>query len=158
MPKRAMSWFSFQIIVTSKKTRRRLTVEHTDSDICFLGDNTSLVMMPLLTLWCMGSFCKFAVVRILVGMLDSCFLTHTKKYMTPTHMPYFFKNMPKCIFVLDILKSQCKLITLWGGRIYSNKRLAGRSFFQNTGLQGLGRVSPGRELEGSALKLFCSLF
>ena len=57
-------------------------------------------------------------------------------------MPQFLENMSKRVFIQDILKSRCKFITLWG--ITHNKNdLAGRSFFQNLGSKGPGRVSPG---------------
>jgi len=96
------------------------------------------------------------VVQKLVGRLDSCFPTHTKKYMTPTHA-LIFKNMSKCVFVLDILKSWCKLITLWGSTC-SKKRLAGRSFFQNIGLQCPGRVSPSRSSRAAPSSCFFMFF
>ena len=82
-----------------------------------------------------------AVVRILIGRLDSCFLTHIKKYMTPTHA-LIFENMSKCVFILDRLKSKGKLIILWRSTC-SKISLLGGHFFQNLGLQGPGRVSPG---------------
>ena len=93
------------------------------------------------------------VVQILVGRLtlDSCFLTHTKKYMTPIHA-LNFENMSKCVFILDILKSQCKFITLWGSTC-SKTRLAGRSFFQNLGCRVQAR-KPRWEFKGSALEPF----
>ena len=56
----------------------------------------------------------FPFVRMLVGGLDSCFLTHTKKYMTPIHASIFEKHVKICVFIRDILKSQCKLIMLLG--------------------------------------------
>ena len=42
----------------------------------------------------------------------------------------------------DMLKSRCKFITLLGDCAQQNQ-LAERSFFQSTGSQGPGRVSPG---------------
>ena len=41
------------------------------------------------------------VVRILVERLDLCFLTHTKKYLTPIHA-LIFENMSKCVFILEV--------------------------------------------------------
>ena len=50
----------------------------------------------------------------------------------------FSKTYHNVFFILDILKSQCKFITLWGSiRTCSKKRLAGRSFFQNPRVQGV---------------------
>ena len=57
------------------------------------------------------------------------------------------------MFVLDILKSRCKLITLWGSTC-SKKRLAGRSFFQNMGSQGPGRISPSGSLSAALEPFF----
>ena len=60
--------------------------------------------------------------------------------------------MSKCVFMQDMLKSRCKFVTLLG-----KNKLAGRSFFQNLGSQGPGRViKPRRELEGSALDFFAA--
>ena len=67
-----------------------------------------------------------AVLRILVGRLDSCFPTHTKKYMTPTHALIFQKHVK--MFVLDISKSWCKLITLWGSTCSKKSWLGGHFF------------------------------
>ena len=60
-------------------------------------------------------YCVFfpTVMQILVGRLDSYLLTHTKKYMTPIHAK-FLKNMSKCVFMQDMLKSRCKFVTLLG--------------------------------------------
>ena len=52
--------------------------------------------------------------------------------------------MSKCVFMQDMLKSRCKFVTILRGSTHSKNKLAGRSFFQNVGSQGLGRVSPGR--------------
>ena len=37
------------------------------------------------------------VVQILEGRLDICFLTHTKKYMTPIHALIFQKHVKMCV-------------------------------------------------------------
>ena len=103
-------------------------------------------------------FSSPAVVRILVRRLDSCLLTHIKKYMTPIHALIFEKHV-KCVFIiiLDRLKSRCKLITLWGSTC-SKKRLTGRSFCQKMGSQGTGHVSPGGSLRAAPSSRFFMLF
>ena len=80
------------------------------------------------------------VMQILVGRLDSYLLTHTKKYMTPIHALIFQKHVKMCVYIWHI-KSWCKFITLWGS-MCSKKRLAEGSFYQNSGSQGTGHVSP----------------
>ena len=49
-----------------------------------------------------------AVVQILVGRLDSCFLTHIMKYMTPIHSLIFEKHVKMCVFIRQIKKSVSK--------------------------------------------------
>ena len=44
------------------------------------------------------------VVRILVERLDLCFLTHTKKYMTPIHALIFEKHVKMCVYIRQIKK------------------------------------------------------
>ena len=39
------------------------------------------------------------VVRILEGRLDLCFLTHTKKFMTPIHALIFQKHVKMCVYI-----------------------------------------------------------
>ena len=39
------------------------------------------------------------VVQILVGRLDFCFLTHTKKFMTPIHALIFQKHVKMCVYI-----------------------------------------------------------
>ena len=99
------------------------------------------------------------LVRIFVGSIDSCFLTHTKKYMTTIHAS-LFKNISKCVFIKYILKRQCQLSTLWGS-MYSKKELAGSSFVENPGVPGCEARKPWQELKGSALDrcplLFCGV-
>ena len=98
------------------------------------------------------------VVCILVGRLDSCFLTHTKKYMTPIHALIFQKHVKMCVYSRNI-KSRCNFLTLWGS-ICSKKRLAGRSFFQNLGLTSPGCVSSrsGGSLRAAPLNRFFMFF
>ena len=71
-------------------------------------------------------------------------------------MPQFFKNMSKCVLI-DILKSQCKFIMLLGDYA-QHKQVGWEVIFSEHGFAGSGAHKPQRELEGSALNLFCSLF
>ena len=99
-------------------------------------------------------YCVFspAVAQILVGRLYSCFLTHIKKYMTPIYASIFEKHVKMCLYK-TYQKARVNSLCFWG-IMHSKNKLAGRSFFQNLSSQGPGR----RELEGSALDFFCSLF
>ena len=45
-----------------------------------------------------------AVAQILVGRLDSCFLTHIKKYMTPIHALIFEKYIKMCVYSRHVEK------------------------------------------------------
>ena len=45
-----------------------------------------------------------AVAQILVGRLDSCFVTHIKKYMRPTHASIFEKHVKMCVYIRHIKK------------------------------------------------------
>ena len=100
-------------------------------------------------------YCVFfpTAMQILVGRLDSYIylLTHTKKYMTPTHA-LIFKNISIYVFVLDILKSHCKLITLWGVR--AAKNVGWEVIFSELGFAGSGARKPRKEFEGNALEPF----
>ena len=49
-------------------------------------------------------FSSPAVVRRLVVRLDSCFLTHIKKYMTPIHALIFEKHVKMCVYIGHIKK------------------------------------------------------
>ena len=64
-------------------------------------------------------------------------------------------NLWKCVFMQDMLKSRCKFITLWRST-HSKNKLAGRSFFQNLGSQGPGRVSPGRSSRAAPSTFFAA--
>ena len=97
-------------------------------------------------------FLPHCCVNILVGSLDSYFPTHTKKYMTPTHA-LIFQKMSKCVFVLDILKSRCKLITLWGS-MYSKKKVGWEVIFSEQGFAESGMRKPRWEFEGRTLEPF----
>ena len=63
--------------------------------------------------------------------------------------------MSKCVVIKDIVKSRCKFITLLGIK-HSKNKLAGRSFFQSTGSQGPGRVSPGGSSRAAHLAFFAA--
>ena len=103
-------------------------------------------------------FSSPAVVRILVGRLDSCFLTHIKKYMTPIHALIFEKHVKMCVYIRQIKKpAQCKLIKLWRSTC-SKKSWLGGHFFQNSGLQGPGCVSPGGSSRAATSSHFFMLF
>ena len=96
------------------------------------------------------------VMQILVGRLDSYLLTHTKKYMTPIHALIFEKYVKMCVYI-DILKSRCKFITLYGA--YAQQKQVGwEVIFSELGFAGSGARKPRQELKGSALDFFCSLF
>ena len=45
-----------------------------------------------------------AVAQILVGRLDSCFVTHIKKYMTSIHASTFEKYVKVCVYIRHIKK------------------------------------------------------
>ena len=49
-------------------------------------------------------FSSPAVVRLLVGRLHSCFLTHIKKYMTATHALIFQTYVKMCVCIRGIKK------------------------------------------------------
>ena len=84
-----------------------------------------------------------AVAQILAGRLDSCFLTHIKKYMTPIHALIFEKHVKMCVYGRHIKKpDRVNSLRFWGST-HSKNKLAGRSFFQNLGSKGPGHVSPG---------------
>ena len=95
-------------------------------------------------------------VRILAGRLESCFPTHTKKYMTPIPALIFQKYVKMSVCIRHIKsQSRCKLVTQLGEYV-QQKRLAGSSFFQNMGSQG--HVSSRQKFEGSALEPFFHFF
>ena len=50
-------------------------------------------------------FSSPAVVQILIGRLDSCFLTHIKKYMKPMHAIIFEKHVKMCVYIRQIKKA-----------------------------------------------------
>ena len=60
--------------------------------------------------------------------------------------------MSTCVFILDILKSQCKLITLWGVR--AAKKVGWEVIFPEYGFAGSQALTPLQMFEGSALEPF----
>ena len=64
---------------------------------------TQLQKVPISTV---TYHCVFfpTVVQILVGRLDSCFHTHTKKYMTHIHALIFQKLVKMCVYIRNIKK------------------------------------------------------
>ena len=98
------------------------------------------------------------VVCILVGRLDSCFLTHTKKYMTPIYAIIFQKHVKMCVYSKNN-KSRCNFLTLlWS--TCSKKKVGWEVIFSELGFAGLGSGArkPRREFEGSALEPFFHVF
>ena len=92
------------------------------------------------------------VVHIFVERLDSCFLTHIKKYMTPIHALMFEKHVKMCVYIRQIKKPVQIDYTL--EKYMQQKKLAGRSFFSKLGLAGSGARKPWWEFKGSALEPF----
>ena len=93
-----------------------------------------------------------AVVRILVGRLDSCFLTNIKKYMTPIHALIFEKYVKMCVCIRQIKKPVKIDHTL--EKYMKQKKVDGRSFFPKLGLAGSGARKARREFKGSTLEPF----
>ena len=72
-------------------------------------------------------------------------------------MPYFFKNMSKSVFILDVLKSWCNFITLLG-KYVQQKKAGWEVIFSELGFAGPGVRKPQWEFEGSALEPFFNFF
>ena len=83
-------------------------------------------------------FSSPAVVRILVGRIDLCFLTHIKKYMTPIHALTFEKHVNMYVYIRQIK------MPVYLEKYMQQKELAGRSFYSKLKLAGSGpgHVSP----------------
>ena len=96
------------------------------------------------------------VVRILVERLDLCFLTHTKKYMTPIHALIFEKHVKMCVYARHV-KSQFKFVTLLG-KYTQQKQVGWEVIFSELGFAGSRARKPRREFEGSALEPFFHVF
>ena len=65
--------------------------------------------------------------------------------------------MSKCVCMQDILKSRCKFVTLLG-KYAQQKQVGWEVILSELGFAGSRVRKPRRELEGSALNFFCSLF
>ena len=63
--------------------------------------------------------------------------------------------LPKCVFMEDMLKSQCKFVTLLG-KYAQQKQVGWEVIFSELGFAGSGARKPRRELEGSALDFFAA--
>ena len=87
-------------------------------------------------------------------------LPDTYEEIYDNHACHIVQKHVKMSVYKKILERQCQISALWGS-IYSETKLAGSSFFQNTGVAGSGAYNPWRELEGSALDrsplLFCGV-
>ena len=101
-------------------------------------------------------FSSLAVVQILVGRLDSCFLTHVKKYMTPIHALIFEKLVKICVYISQIRKS-VYIDLLWRSTC-SKKSWLGGHFFQNSGSQGPRHICPSGSLRAAPSSHFLMLF
>ena len=65
--------------------------------------------------------------------------------------------MSKCVFIVEILKSRCNFLTLWGSTC-SKKKVGWEVIFSELGFAGSGARKPRREFEGSALEPFFHVF
>ena len=70
---------------------------HKISQECGFTQNAAFFFISL-------CFLPHCCANILVGRLDSCFLTHTKKYMTPIHALIFQKHVRMCVYSRNIKK------------------------------------------------------
>ena len=61
--------------------------------------------------------------------------------------------MSKCVFMQDMLKSQCKFVTLLG-KYAQQKQVGWEVIFSELGFAGSGARKPRQEFEGSALEPF----
>ena len=68
-------------------------------------------------------------------------------------MPSFFKNMSKCVFIFEVLESQCNFITLLG-KYTQQKKIGWEVIFSELVLEESGAHKPRWEFEGSALEPF----
>ena len=67
--------------------------------------------------------------------------------------------MSKCVFIVEILKSRCNFLTLWGSTCSKKKVTVGwEVIFSELGFAGSGARKPRREFEGSALEPFFHVF
>ena len=95
------------------------------------------------------------LVRIFVGTLDSCFLTHRRNNTTSIHVT-LFKNMSKCVFtcIHNKLLTDSVNKVHFGGSLYVQQKRAGREVvFLEHWFAGSGVRMPRREIKGSALDI-----
>ena len=64
--------------------------------------------------------------------------------------------MSKCVFIVEIIKSRCNFLTLWG--VNAAKKVGWEVIFSELGFAGSGARKPRREFEGSALEPFFHVF
>ena len=65
--------------------------------------------------------------------------------------------MSKGVFILDVQKSRCNFITLFG-KYMQQKMVGWEVIFSELGFAGSGARKPRREFEGSALEPFFHVF
>ena len=84
-------------------------------------------------------------------------LPNTYQEIYDTHASLNFeKHIKMCVYIKQI-KSQCKLIILWRSTC-SKKSWLGGHFFQNSGSQGPGCVSPGGSSRAVPSSCFFMMF
>ena len=104
------------------------------------------------------SLCFLPHCCILVGRLDSCFLTHTKKYMTPIYAIIFQKHVKMCVYSKNN-KSRCNFLTLlWSTCSKKKVGWAQEVIFSELGFAGSGARKPQQKFKGSALEPFFHVF
>ena len=91
------------------------------------------------------------VVQILVGSVDSCFLTNINTYMTPIHALILKTCQNVCL--QDMLKSRCTFVMLLG-KYAQQKQVGWEVIFSELGFAESGARKPWWELEGSVFDLF----
>ena len=89
-------------------------------------------------------------------MLPNTYI-YTKKYLTPIHALIFEKHVKMCVSIRGMKKPVLIFLHFWGST-RSIKKLAGRSFFQNSGSQGPGCVRPGGSLRAASSSHFFMFF
>ena len=89
-----------------------------------------------------------------IGRKVRLMLPNTYQEIYDTHTCLnFYKNMAKCVFMEDMLKSQCKFVTLLG-KYAQQKQVGWEVIFSELGFAGSGARKPRREFKGSALEPF----
>ena len=72
-------------------------------------------------------------------------------------MPNFLKNMSKCVFMQDMLKSRCKFVALLG-KYAQQKQVGWEVIFSEVGFAGSGCVSPGGSSRAAPSTFFAACF